>query len=156
MSITILPFAPEHAPIFDRLNRAWIEELFSVEAGDEKVLRNPQANIIDAGGEIWFAAWEGDIVATYALMPESEGVYEFAKLGVDKRALGRGLARALLQHSKVRARSKEAHTLRILTNSKLVAANTLYRSEGFVEVPLTAEQRARYARVDILYDFALN
>jgi GNAT superfamily N-acetyltransferase len=155
MSTTILPFSPEHAPIFDRLNRAWIEELFTVEPNDEKVLRNPQANIIDAGGEIWFATWEGEIAATYALMPESTGVYEFAKLGVDKRALGRGLARALLRHAKERARAKGAHTLRILTNSKLVAANTLYRSEGFVDVPLSTEQRARYARVDIVYDYTL-
>ena len=146
---------PEHAPIFDRLNRAWIEELFVIEPSDDKVLLNPQHHIIDTGGEIWFAAWEGEIVATYALMPESLGIYEFAKLGVDKNARGRGLARTLLRHSKERARANGAHTLRILTNSQLVAANTLYRSEGFIEVPLSDEQRARYDRVDILYDFAL-
>lgn len=155
MTITILPFSPERAPIFDRLNRAWIEELFAIEPSDDKVLLNPKEYIIDAGGEVWFGAWQGEIVATYALIPESRGIYEFAKLGVDKSARGRGLARALLRQAKERARANGAHTLRILTNSQLIAANTLYRSEGFVDVPLTDEQRARYDRVDIMYDFTL-
>ena len=31
MTLEIIPYAKEHGPVFDRLNRAWIKEFFTVE-----------------------------------------------------------------------------------------------------------------------------
>lgn len=155
MTLTILPYASEYAPVFDRLNRAWIEEFFVVEPFDDAVLSNPQKMIIEPGGELWFASLDGEVIGACALIPFGAGVYEFTKLGVDEKARGRGAARALLRHCRDRARAKGAHTLKIFTNLSLGAANALYRSEGFVEVPMSAEQKTRYRRADIMYDLAL-
>lgn len=155
MSITILPFTPERASMFDRLNRAWIEELFHIEPKDIAVLTNPQSSIIDQGGEVWFGALNDAIVGACALLVDAPGILEFSKLGVAKEARGHGVARALLRHCKTRAIARNADILRIYTNSKLAAANALYQSENFVRVTMTDEQKQRYQRVDILYDLPL-
>lgn len=46
---------------FIRLNREWIERYFRLEPCDLKILGNPEAEIIDKGGEIFFAV-ENDAV----------------------------------------------------------------------------------------------
>lgn len=155
MTLTILPFTPERAPYFDSLNRAWIEELFSMEPKDYAVLQQPQTSIIDKGGEVWFAAIDGQIIGAAALLVESPSILEFSKLGVAPAARGKGAARALLQHCRERAAARGADILRIYTNSKLAPANALYISEGFTQVEMTPEQRLHYARVDIMYDLKL-
>ena len=155
MTITILPYAPAHAPIFDRLNRAWIEEHFSIEPFDDLVLTQPEEYILKGGGEIWFAALDGKVVGTCALLNFAPGVFEFTKLGVDEVARGKGVARTLLLHCRDRAKAKGAHTLKIFTSSKLIPANALYRSEGFVQVEMTPEQKQRYLRGNVMYDLAL-
>lgn len=155
MSVTILPFTPERAPLFDSLNRTWIEELFAIEPKDIEVLTNPQSVIIDKGGEVWFGALNGEIVGACALIAEAPGIFEFSKLGVAEAARGHGVARALLRHCRERSMARGAHTLRIYTNSKLAPANALYRSEGFGLVEMSAEQRKRYQRVDTMYDLPL-
>lgn len=155
MTITILPFLPERAPLFDRLNRAWIEEYFAIEPVDDLVLTQPEKMILAPGGEIWFGALGSDIVGACALLHYAPGVFEFTKLGVDPAARGKGVARALLRHCRDRARIRGAHTLKIFTSTKLAPANALYRSEGFVEVEMSAEQKVRYQRGDIMYDLAL-
>lgn len=155
MTLAILPFAPEHAPVFDRLNRAWIEQYFTVEPFDDRVLTQPEETILATGGEVWFAALNGVVVGACALLPFATGVFEFTKLGVEETARGHGVARALLNHCRTRAREKGAHTLKIFTSTRLVPANALYRSEGFVEVPMSDAERQRYQRADIMYDFVL-
>ncbi len=155
MPVTILPYSAEHAPLFDRLNRAWIEQYFSIEPFDDLVLKQPEKYIIEPGGEIWFAALDGAVVGSCALLNYAPGVFEFTKLGVDEKARGKGVARALLRHCAARAKDKGAHMLKIFTSTKLAPANALYRSEGFTEIPMSAEQKARYKRGDVMYDLAL-
>jgi len=155
MSLTILPYANEYAPLFDRFNREWIEEHFTIEPFDDLVLTQPQKMILDTGGEIWFAALDGKVIGACALLTFAPGVFEFTKLGVDEVARGKGAARALLRHCIARARDKGAHTLKIFTSSKLAPANALYRSEKFVEIPMSDAQKKRYKRADIMYDLAL-
>ena len=155
MSITIIPFDAKHASVFDRLNRAWIEEYFCIEPLDEQVLTKPEEMIIATGGEIWFAALDGHVVGTCALLPHAPGMFEFTKLGVSEEARGHGVAKALLRHCANRARALDAHTLRIFTSTKLLPACTLYRAEGFQEVAMSQEERARYKRGDIMFDLPL-
>jgi GNAT superfamily N-acetyltransferase len=156
MAVEILPFTAARAPWFERINRAWIETLFAMEPKDYDILGDPKTHIIDPGGEVWFGAWNGEIVGACALVVESPTVVEFSKLGVTEAARGKGVARALLRHCQQRARLRGFETLRIYTNAKLEAANALYCSEGFVEVPMNPVQKARYRRVDIMYDRALS
>lgn len=151
----ILPFSPEHAAAFDALNRAWIEEYFTVEPIDDQVLRDPETYILKPGGEIWCAVRDGRTLGVCALRPYAEGMFEFTKLAVDPAARGLGIARTLLRHCRDRATAKGAHTLRIYTNTRLTVANRLYRQERFAEVPMTDAERTRYQRADIMYDLPL-
>ena len=151
----IVPFETRYAPVFDRLNRAWIEEYFWVEPLDNEVLTKPHIHILGKGGEVWFAVRNGLAIATYALIKHTDAMYEFTKLGVDACARGEGIARALLRHAASRAKAKGADTLRIFTATKLIPACTLYRSEGFQEVAMSEHERARYQRADIMFDLPL-
>jgi GNAT superfamily N-acetyltransferase len=151
----ILSFDENYAPVFDRLNRAWIEEYFHVEPFDNEVLTKPKQMIIDRGGEVWFAVHEGKAVGTCALIPLEPGLFEFTKLGVDESARGLGVARALVRHGAARARVHGHKKLRIFTSTRLIPACTLYRAEGFKEVAMTPEERARYQRADIMFDLLL-
>jgi GNAT superfamily N-acetyltransferase len=153
--LEIIPYTKEHGAVFDRLNRAWIEEFFTIEPFDDLVLTQPEKYIIEPGGEIWSAALDGHIVGSCALLAFADGVFEFSKLGVDANARGQGIARALLRHCKQRAKARGAHTLKIFTSRRLQPANRLYISEGFVEVAMTPAQKTRYQRADVMYDFAL-
>jgi ribosomal protein S18 acetylase RimI-like enzyme/DNA-binding MarR family transcriptional regulator len=154
--VTIIPFDRRYAGDFDRLNRAWIEQYFTVEPFDDLVLKQPEKMIIDTGGEIFFALENGKAVGCCALLPLEHGMLEFTKLGIDEAARGKGIARALLRHAASQAKKKGVHTVRIFTNSRLIPACTLYRSEGFVEVAMSAEQKARYTRGDTMFDLELS
>ena len=84
----IVPFRPDLAPAFTRLNRAWIERLFALEDADWKVLRDPAAAIIDPGGQIFFAL-DGDTpIGTAAAVRVSAERYELAKMAVEPGTSG--------------------------------------------------------------------
>lgn len=53
---------------FIRLNREWIERYFRLEPCDLKILGNPEAEIIDKGGEIFFAVENDAVIGTCALV----------------------------------------------------------------------------------------
>lgn len=151
----ILPFKPEYAATFDRLNRAWIEEYFWIEPFDNEVLTKPDQYILKDGGELWFAVENGEVLGCCAMIKLREDLYEFTKLGVDEKARGKGVARALLRHCAQRARDLGCPSLRIYTSRKLTPANTLYRSEGFIEQEMSDADKARYKRGDIMYELPL-
>ncbi len=82
-TISILDYKKEHQPYFEKFNRAWIEEWFTMEPLDEWVLTNPEEAILKDGGKILMASFNGEIAGTVALRKLSEGVYEFTKMAVD-------------------------------------------------------------------------
>lgn len=130
--VTILPWAPERAADFDRINRAWIEAMFAVEEVDDRVLRDPQAHIIDPGGDVLFAATQDlGVVGAGALKPAGEGAFELTKMGVDERARGLGAGEALLKALIARAAEMGVRELYLLTNRKCEAAIHLYEKHGF-------------------------
>lgn len=147
----ILPFAPERAADFDRINREWIERMFVVEAVDDRVLRDPQTHLIDPGGDILFVAF-GDlgIVGAGALRKEGPGVFELTKMGVLPTAQGRKAGEALLHALLERARDLGAETLYLLTNTRCAPAIHLYEKCGFVHCPGIKERfGASYDRCDV-------
>ncbi len=76
--ITIVPFRRKHDADFRRLNLAWIEGLFKVEAPDRKVLDDPFAAIVARGGTIFFALDGEEVVGTVALIRAGDGCCELA------------------------------------------------------------------------------
>ncbi len=148
-TIEILKFRPEFAKYFDRINREWLNEYFTIEDFDRKVLSNPQREIIDPGGHILFARLGDDIVGTVALMRHGRQIFEVAKMGVSKTARGKQVGTRLAKAAIDLARSEGAHTLLLYTSPKLAAANSLYRKLGFQEQK-NAPQPLAYQRHSIL------
>ena len=153
--MNIASYRPEYAPAFDRLNRAWIEQYFWIEPFDNEVLTKPDEYILKPGGELWFAVENGEVLGACALCKLRDDLFEFTKLGVDEKARGKGVARALLRHCIERARAAGHPSLRIYTSTKLIPANTLYRAEGFIEQEMSETDKTRYKRADIMYELSL-
>lgn len=147
MSVSIVPFRPDHAAAWARLNEAWIEEGgFAVEAKDRKVIDDPQGAILDRGGRIFIAERDGHAIGCCALMAMEDGGFEVAKMTVSPAARGLGLGRRLLEACEAAARAAGAPRLYLETNSSLKPAGALYRSFGFVDLP---PRPSPYARADV-------
>src|SRR5689334_10947416 len=93
--IKIIDYRPEHQPYFESLNRVWIEKLFRMEPVDEWVLTNPDKAILDAGGAILMAEYDGVIAGTVGLRKVDDETFEFTKMAVDENFRRRGIAEAI-------------------------------------------------------------
>ena len=65
--IKIIDYRPEHQQYFEKFNRVWIEELFEMEPMDEWVLTNPDLAILQPGGAILMAEYDGVVAGTVGL-----------------------------------------------------------------------------------------
>ncbi|MEO1574816.1 MAG: GNAT family N-acetyltransferase [Pseudomonadota bacterium] len=131
MTIEVVPYSPELAPHFERLNVEWIEAFFRVETIDLDVLQHPQEKVIDAGGEILFALDGEAVLGCVALKHEGEGVFELTKMAVTPAAQGRGLGRILMNACIERFEAREGTYLYLESHDSLTPALTLYESVGF-------------------------
>jgi GNAT superfamily N-acetyltransferase len=145
--LAIVPFRSELASAFTELNRAWIETLFTLEEADWKVLRDPEAAIINRGGQIFFAVDGQQAVGTAAAIWARPGIVELAKMAVTPSHQGRGLGERLGRAVIDYARSAGADKIYLETNSKLANAIRLYERLGFTRAPFP--DRSDYARADV-------
>jgi GNAT superfamily N-acetyltransferase len=134
--VRIVPYSPRHREPFRELNLAWITEHFRVEDADRRALDDPEGYILAHGGHIFMAEAAGRVVGGCALLRNDDGTFELAKMAVDPAMRGRGVGRALGEAAIDRARALGAPRVELLSNTRLRPAITLYRSLGFVEVPL--------------------
>lgn len=151
-SIKIFDYKPEHQPWFESLNRQWIEAYFEMENLDEYVLTNPEAAILNPGGAIVMASYEGDIAGTVALRKLNATTYEFTKMAVAERYRRRGIAEALSYACLAKAKELAAATVILYTNSKLKPAIQLYEKLGFIHLAADPEE---YKRSDVKMSLTL-
>ncbi|MDX5417852.1 MAG: GNAT family N-acetyltransferase [Hymenobacteraceae bacterium] len=152
-TVQILDFEPQHAGMFRALNEEWITRYFVMEDADYKSLSNPIGYIIDKGGFILMASYQGEIVGTCALINEGEGVYELAKMAVTPKAQGLKIGKMLGEAAIRKAREAGARKVYLVSNRRLETALSLYRRLGFVEVPMPP---SIYERANIKMDLILN
>ena len=135
--VEVESFDMKYAADFKRINEAWILEYFELEESDSKALDNPQAYIIEPGGDILFAIERssGRVLGTCALINRGDGVAELAKMGVDKAARGLGVGKLIAFSALSRAREMGFKQLYLETNARLAPAIGLYRLLGFVRKP---------------------
>ncbi len=147
-SIKILPFSNELAPYFKQINLLWIEQFFEPEAEDLVVLNDPRDHLIDKGGDILFAEYQGKIVGTCGLKKWSETEFELVKMGVlegyQGLHIGQKLGEAILETAKL----KGCERLFLETNQKLTPAINLYYKLGFNPFE-SQESRCDYQRCDL-------
>jgi putative acetyltransferase len=144
--IEIVPFRPAYLPAFVELNIQWIERYFRVEEHDIEQLQGAKEHILDAGGEIYSALLDNEVVGCVALIRESDTVFEIAKMAVRPDRQGLGIGELLGQHAIAEAKKMGCTYLYLVSNQSLVPALTLYHKLGFVEVPVgpTLYERANY------------
>ena len=147
--LKIEPYDSKYKFDFEILNREWIEEYFEMEQEDLNILQNPEDYVIKKGGEVFFAILENRVVGTAAMVLTTMGVYELAKMAVNKDYQGMGIGRSLLQRSIKFALDENAREIFLITNDALKPALNLYHSSGFVLCPQNDDNR--YLRGCLLY-----
>ena len=152
--VEVVGFSERLAPDFARLNYAWIERYFSIEAEDTRVLGDPRTHILDPGGEIFFVLVDDEVAGTVAMTPHAPGVFELAKMAVDPGWQGQRLGHRLMDACIEFAKHRGASEIVLVTNDRLDAALALYRSAGFEA--LTTLSDRRYARGNLQMRLRLN
>ena len=142
-NLRIVPFHKKYSSTFYHLNKIWIEEYFLLEESDKFDLLDPEKSIINKGGEIFFVLIENKPIATAAMIPIKSDTYELAKMTVDAKYRGNGIANKLMDKCILFAEEKEAKEIILITNDTLVIARNLYDKYGFKEVPLDSDKYLR-------------
>jgi ribosomal protein S18 acetylase RimI-like enzyme len=145
-SVRIIPFSPDLKEEIKTLNVEWLKKYFKVEAKDEQMLSDPQGEIIDKGGMIFYAKYNNKIVGTISLLKIDETTFELSKMAVNDSVQGLGIGQKLLEHCLKIAEQNGIKKLLLYSNRKLLPAIYLYIKFGFQEVPL---EDGVYERADI-------
>ncbi len=149
--VHIETYKPEYKEDFIRLNREWIETFFRIEPSDIETFLHVD-EIVSVGGQIFLAITDcGDVVGCCALKYHQENhAYELAKMAVSPQYqgqhIGHLLGKAVLEY----ASQHSIQRIFLEGNTRLKASITLYRSLGFVEIPLKGNA---YERCDILMEW---
>lgn len=144
--VEIIPFSADLKEHIKTLNIAWLEKYFRVEEKDELTLSNPQEEIIDKGGMIFYARYNDEIIGTASLLKVNDSTFELSKMAVSDKAQGLGVGNELLEYCINIAKENNIKTLFLYSNTILLPAIHLYKKFGFVEIPL---ETGIYERADI-------
>ena len=150
--IAILDYKPEHQPYFEKFNRAWIEEMFEMEPLDEWVVTHPDEAIIEPGGAILMAEYDGVVAGTVALRKLDEKTFEFTKMAVDNNFRRRGIAEELSYASFEKAKDLGATRVILYSNRKNAGAVRLYEKIGFKHLPVENDV---YKRANVKMEYSL-
>lgn len=133
LEVEIITYTPELAHHFYDINAQWVNDMFYMEAYDEKILSNPQKYIIDEGGQVWFAKHETlGIIGTCAVKNFGDNWYELTKMGVLESSRGLKAGEILLKQVIKDTLKWKVDTLFLLTNSICKPAIHLYEKNGFI------------------------
>lgn len=149
MELQIIDYRPEFQPYFEKFNKQWLEEYFTVEPLDKWVLEQPEDAIIKNGGKIYFLTSDDKVMGTVALRFIEEGVFELTKMAVDKSFRGGGAGQFLCQAGIDKAREMGVQKLILFSNRVLKNAIHIYHKLGFTEIPV---EPGTYGRADIMME----
>lgn len=144
-TVEIIDYTPQYKDDFKRLNVEWISDYFALEAPDVEMLNDPEGYILSKGGKIFFAQYGDSIIGTCSLLKLSDTVYELVKMGVSPQYQGLGAGKKLGQKVIEEAKKLGCTYLYLESNKRLKSALAIYKSLGFVEVPMG---ETPYARAD--------
>lgn len=154
-AVQIVDYDPQYHTVFKTLNEEWIASYFEIEAADRKALDNPGDYILDKGGKIFVALYNGEPLGVCALIKmdaTGEG-YELAKMAVSPDARGKNIGWLLGQAAITAARELGASKIYLESNTMLKPAIHLYYKLGFQKVTGRATP---YKRCNIQMELQLN
>ncbi len=146
--VSIVPYTPAYQSAFRDLNVEWISKYFRMEEADYKALDHPGEYILDKGGHILVALYDGEPVGVCALikMNNHDFDYELAKMAVSPKAQGKSIGWILGKAVLEKARSLGAGSVFLESNTTLKPAIQLYHKLGFQKV---SGYESPYERADI-------
>ena len=151
--IEIVNYTEQTKEFVKTLNYDWLEKYFVVEPNDVIQLADPQREIVDKGGLIYYAKYRDEIVGTASLLKMEDGVYELGKMAVTESAQGLGIGKILIENCLKIAREKGIPKLVLYSNTKLKSAIHLYEKYGFKEITL---EPGHYGRANIKMEIELS
>lgn len=155
MTVTTRHYRPEDRQSFIDLNRAWIEEYFTMEQSDREQLEGLEASILGKGGQIVVALLDDVVVGTGAILPphidpgDGRKWLEIVKMAARKDVRGQGIGRAVLEALIAEARSMGVDAIWLETNGDLKAAIHLYEKSGFRHLAADELWPTPYARCNV-------
>ncbi|MGN8056553.1 bifunctional helix-turn-helix transcriptional regulator/GNAT family N-acetyltransferase [Pedobacter sp. 22163] len=154
LKIEIVDYQPKYQEIFRSLNVEWISQYFTMEETDYKALDNPQGYILDKGGFILVARYEGEPLGVCALVKMNDGEYDFelAKMAVSPKAQGKNVGFLLANAIIDKAKSLGASKIYLESNTILKPAINLYHKLGFQKV---AGKPTPYTRCNIQMELVI-
>lgn len=136
MELEIVEYTPQYRDAFRALNVEWISKYFVMEASDFKALDHPDEYIIQKGGAIIIVLYDNVPAAVCALIKMDHDQYDFelAKMAVSPAFQGKGIGYQLGKAVIAKAKSLNAKTLYLESNTILTPAINLYYKLGFKKV----------------------
>jgi GNAT superfamily N-acetyltransferase len=149
-----VPYKPIYADAFRKLNEEWITAYFKMEEADHKALDHPKEYILDKGGVILVALYDGEPIGVCALikMDDPHYDYELAKMAVSPKAQGKNIGWLLGKAIVEKAKSLRAKRLYLESNTILKPAINLYHKLGFEKI---AGRSTPYERCNIQMELTL-
>jgi DNA-binding MarR family transcriptional regulator/N-acetylglutamate synthase-like GNAT family acetyltransferase len=152
--VSIVGYKAEYQAAFRNLNEQWISTYFKMEEADYKALDHPQDYILNKGGAILVALYDGEPVGVCALirMDDPDYGFEMAKMAVSPQAQGKNVGWLLGQAIVKKAAEAGARKIYLESNTILKPAINLYHKLGFQKV---GGRPTPYERVDIQMELIL-
>ncbi len=154
-TVRFVDYRPAYKKHFRALNEERLKRHFTVETSDTRLLEDPNGRIIKKGGAILFALERDQVVGTCALVRHPGDLFELTKMAVAPEARRRGIGLSLAQAVIERARQLGAREVYLQTSPRLKAAQSLYRSLGFLRIRNNPLPRADYRRGGTVYRLVL-
>jgi N-acetylglutamate synthase-like GNAT family acetyltransferase len=139
----------EYLEDFIRLNEEWITTYFELEEADRALAANPY-QIIENGGYIFSLVSDDKVLGTCALFNEGNGIFELARMAVSPKYQNSGFGQKLILACFSKLSEIGAKKVYLVSNTKLEAAISLYKKNGFKTV--TIGQHPVYSRANIVMD----
>ena len=143
-NIVIEKFSARYKSDFKNLNFEWLNSFFEVEPIDRKILSNPEKEIIENGGVVFFGLIDNKVLGCCALI-KSDNAFELSKMAVTESARGKQIGHALCEAAINFAKEKKAESVFLSTSQKLAAAINLYTKFGFKPVEISDKDK-KYKR----------
>lgn len=134
--VIIVEYQPQYQAAFKSLNTEWISTYFEMEETDHRTLDNPEDYILNKGGKIRVALYNGEVVGVCALIKMDDPVYDYemAKMAVSPKAQGKNIGWLLGQSIINLARESGASKIYLESNTILKPAISLYYKMGFHKI----------------------
>jgi N-acetylglutamate synthase-like GNAT family acetyltransferase len=150
--INIIPYQEELAVHFKELNIAWLEKYFVVEPIDTEMLNDPKSYFLDKGGFIYFATINNEVAGTFALLRNTDKVYELSKMAVSDKFQGQKIGNKMMEFCVQKATELKVGKLLLYSNTILEPAIHLYKKYGFTEVVVS---NSDYKRANIKMELVI-